>query len=105
MGFAEQIWRSIERLDLIYKKILNNWWLPIEKKLGENDGKIADYQHVVAEIFWIDLQKIIASAMPIFIAISDTQNWLKFRKKNHHEYKSSKNLTVQSYYILQSTEL
>ena len=73
----------------------------MKKKLGENDGKIADYQHVVAEIFWIDLQKIIASAMPIFIAISDTQNWLKFRsrKKNHHhhhEYKSSKNLTVQS---------
>ena len=38
--------------------------------------------------------------MPIFIAISDTQNWLKFtkRKKIHHrhEYKSSKNSTVQT---------
>ena len=32
--------------------------------------------------FWIDLQKITTSAMPIFIAISYTQNWLKCLAKN-----------------------
>ena len=39
--------------------------------------------------FWIDLQKIIASAMPIFIAISDTQNWLKFTKRKNSSSSSS----------------